>query len=289
MKIIETNITTLYHNHFFIIERNDFYFNAPFHFHSEFELVYIIESFGKRIIGDTIENFKEGDLVFLGSNLPHVWLCDELYHEKKPDKKARSIVIYFDRNIFSEIFYELKETQKINKLFEAASRGIKITGNKQIEIAAKMHELMHKKNFERIICFLEILHSISIAEEVEYINNKVYPDNKKRSYSDRLAEVCKYINTNFKNKIMLKDVAAIAHLTPPSFCRLFKNRLNKNFVEYLNEVRISQACKYLIDTDWDVSQIAYACGFKTVSNFNKLFKLNTKFAPGEYRLKIFSH
>jgi AraC-like DNA-binding protein len=101
--------------------------------------------------------------------------------------------------------------------------------------------------------------------------------------NDRLADVYKYVKENFKGNINLRTIANISNLTPQSFCRLFKKRTNKSFIEYLNEVRIAAACKYLLDTDWSISEIAYNCGYKTVSNFNKLFKSITGSSPKIYR------
>ena len=108
MKIVQTEISPGINSYLSLIERDDAFFKAPFHFHPEMELVYIVESFGKRIIGDTIEPFAEGDMIFIGSNLPHIWMNDEIFYKENSDLKAKAIVFYFNKNIFSKYFYNMK-------------------------------------------------------------------------------------------------------------------------------------------------------------------------------------
>jgi AraC-like DNA-binding protein len=283
MRLVRTEISAQFNSPALVIERSDSNFKSPFHFHPEIELVYIVEGSGKRIVGDRIENFSEGEIVLIGSNLPHLWISDEKANGSISNKKARSIVAYFDREIFGKAFYELKEADGINKLLDAATRGVKIIGNTQTRVAAKMKKLIYKEGLTRILYLIEILHSISSSGEIEYINNETYSGYMQKSESDRLNQICKYVNANFKNNIKLKDVADIAHLTTQSFCRFFKTRMSKNFIDYLHEVRISYACRYLIETDKTISEIAYNTGFKTVPNFNKHFKHKTGFCPTEYR------
>lgn len=285
MKILQTEITPAHNSHISVVERNDAYFKSPFHYHPEIELVYIKESYGKRVIGDKIEPFYPGDLVLVGPNLPHVWLSDERFHQGKEEARAKSIVLYFNKEIFGDGFYNLREVEKINTLFKNAQRGLKILSETREKTMEIMEKLVHKAGFERVLGLLEILHILSTSNDIEFINNETYSGVVYNKDTDRLGEVFKYINTSFGSDITLNDVAKKANLTPQSFCRLFKKRMNKHFMEYLNEVRISHACRYLMDTDCSISEIAYMSGFKTVSNFNKVFKENTGYCPTSYRLK----
>jgi len=285
MKALQTEITNLVHSYIAVIERNEPYFKSPFHYHPELELVFVKESQGKRIIGDKLDTFTDGDMVFIGSNLPHVWLNDEIYYKEFPHLQAKSIVVYFNKEVFSKNFYELQESSKINELFVRASRGMKITGNTQKKVAEKMEKLTRKKDFERIIGLLEILNIIATSKEIEYITNEGYTGTLLQSKTDRLSDVYKYITTNYHNDISLDEISKIANLSPTAFCRLFKQRSNRHFIEYLNEVRISNACKFLLETNLNVSEIAFQCGYKTLSNFNKIFKKTTNLSPKEYRQK----
>lgn len=283
MKIEKTKITSYLNSSVSVISREDSFFQAPFHSHPELELVYIKESHGKRIIGNSVEHFVSGDMVFLGSDIPHVWLNDEIYYQGICTLKAKAIVVYFDKDIFGPIFYELKETQKINSLFNQASRGLSIKGETNLLIAKKLEELLHKKNFEIIVGLFEILAILSESNDLSFVNNESYSQTNVRHKNDRLSDIFDYVKVHYMEDISLDEIAKIANLTPNFFCRMFKLKTKKHFVEYLNEIRISNACKYLIETDMPMSEIAFSCGYKTVSNFNKLFKKLTGTTPKEYR------
>ncbi len=285
MRILQTEISPGINSYLSLIERDDAFFKAPFHFHPEMELVYITESYGKRIIGDCIESFTAGDMVFIGSNLPHVWLNDEIFYKDFPHLKAKAIVLYFNKNFFSQGFYDMKEAAKINEFFQNALKGIRITGKTNEAVSQKLKKLLRKKDFEKIIGLFEILDVLSHSKDISFITSDGYNPKLKHSETDRLAAVYKHVQHHFMENINLATIAGIANLTEQSFCRLFKQRTGKHFVEYLNEVRISSACKYLLDTDWSISEVAYNSGYKTVSNFNKLFKTITGSSPKVYRAK----
>ncbi|OOG75542.1 hypothetical protein B0E44_04375 [Flavobacterium sp. A45] len=283
MKIEKTKISSYLNSYISVISREESFFQSPFHSHPELELVYIKESYGKRIVGNSVEQFVSGDMVFLGSDIPHVWLNDEIYYKGINTLKAEAIVVYFNKDIFGPIFYELKETQKINNLFNRAGRGLSITGKTNELIAKKLEKLVHKKNFEIIIGLFEILSMLSESSDISFVNNEAYTPVNDSAKNDRLSDVFEYVKNNFKQDISLDEIAKIANLTPTSFCRMFKSKTQKHFVEYLNEIRVSNACKFLIESDMGMSEIAYECGYKTVSNFNKLFKKLTETTPKEYR------
>lgn len=286
MKIEKTKISSYINSAISVHTREESFFQAPFHSHPELELVYVKESFGKRIIGNSVDHFETGDMVFLGSDIPHVWLNDEIYYQNSNKLKAKAIVVYFNKDIFGPAFYEMKEAKSITTLFEKAKKGLAITGKTNTKIAKKLEVLVTKKDFEVIIGLFEILSVLSESSDYNTINIESYTPNNDIVKKDRLADVYQFINDNYKKEISLDEIAEIANLTPTSFCRMFKSKTKKNFIEYLNEIRISNACKQLIETDMSVSEIAYECGYKTVSNFNKLFKKNTGNTPKEYKNKI---
>lgn len=286
MKLEKTKISSYLNSAISVLSREEAFFQAPFHSHPELELVYVKESFGKRIVGNSVDTFESGDLVFLGSDIPHVWLNDEIYYQNINKLKAKAIVVYFNKDIFGPAFYELKEAQKINSLFEKAKKGLSITGKTNKLIAKKLEQLVVKQDFEVIIGLFEILSILSATTDIDFINSESYTPTNDSFKKDRLSDVYQYVKENYKKEISLDEVAQIANLTPTSFCRMFKAKTKKNFIEYLNEIRISNACKQLIETDMSVSEIAYECGYKTVSNFNKLFKKNTGNTPKEYKNKI---
>ncbi len=272
-----------------VIEKNEPYYNSPFHYHPEFELAYVKEGFGKRIIADKIESFYAGDLVFLGSGLPHVWQNDDIFHKGFANFRSKFVIVHFRKEIFSDEMMQLQESSKLNDLFARSARGIKIVGKTQEVITEKLSRLNAKKGLDRFIGLLEILHIISLSKETEFISYKGYSGRLANQKIDRLAEVYNYVSENFNREISLTDVARMTNLTPPAFCRLFKKRTNRHFVSYLNDVRISKACQQLLETDLNISEIAFQSGYKTVSNFNKIFKKNIGTSPKAYREKATMH
>jgi AraC-like DNA-binding protein len=283
MKIEKTKITSYLNSSISVISREESFFKSPFHSHPELELVYIKESSGKRIIGNSVEQFVSGDMIFLGPEVPHIWLNDEIYYQGINKLKAKAIVVYFNKDIFGPVFYELKETQKINSLFNQATRGLSVGGKTNELIAQKLEKLIYKKDFEIIIGLFEILGLLSESTDLTFVNNEAYVPVNDQAKNDRLSAVFEYVKENFNQDITLDEIAKIANLTPTSFCRMFKLKTKKSFVEYLNEIRVSNACKYLVGTDISISEIAYKCGYKTASNFNLLFKKLTGTTPKEYR------
>ena len=285
MKIEKTKITSYLNSSISVISREEQFFQSPFHSHPELELVYIKESFGKRIVGNSVATFESGDMVFLGSDIPHVWLNDELYYQEKNNLKAKAIVVYFNKDIFGPAFYEMKEAQKINALFNRGSRGLSINGKTNKQIAKKLEKLVNKKDFEIIIGLLEILSILSESTDLTFVNSEAYSPVKNQNTNDRLSDVFIFIKEHYKEDISLIEISKIANLTPTSFCRMFKLKAKKSFVEYLNEIRVANACKFIMESDMGMAEIAYECGFKTASNFNRIFKKSTGTTPKEYKKK----
>lgn len=279
MRILKTDITQALNSYITVTSHKGSRFSNSMHSHPELELVYIKSGSGKSVLGGTINKFDKGDLVLMGSELPHRWVSSS--NETEP----HAIVAYFNKEVFSEGFYTLDEGRKLAELISKAKRGLNIKGATQKMVAGKMERLLKKSGFKKTIAFLDILHSIAHSTDIEYITTE---DNKAptKVVEDRLNEVFQHIGANYRKDISLPEITAIANLTASAFCRLFKQRTGKSFIDYLNEVRITAACRYLQDTDLNISVICTRCGFKNISNFNKRFKIITGFSPKEYRYNI---
>ncbi|MBA4166482.1 MAG: helix-turn-helix transcriptional regulator [Chitinophagaceae bacterium] len=291
MRLLNTEITPLT-NEFLCIElrhqqflQSPYYSQPVFHAHPELELIYIVEGYGTRIIGDTIEPFEAGDMVFIGSNLPHVWLSDEAFYKKNTRLHSKAFVTYFNSNKFREVFESVKEFSSIREIIRQAGRGIKIFGETRKIIAEKLLVLSSRTGFEKIEGLLQIMHLISVSEEKSFIINKEIADNDSQ-YSDRLVKVIKFIKENLHNQISLKQVSAIACMTEQSFCRFFRNRTRKSFSQYLSDQRISHACTLLIQSDKSISEISDLCGYKSSSHFCKVFKDQINQSPYQYKRSL---
>ncbi len=291
MRLLHTEITPLI-NEFLCIELRDqqflqspYYSQPVFHAHPELELVLILEGYGTRIIGDTVEPFEAGDMVFIGSNVPHVWLSDDVFYKENSKLHSRVIVTYFNPNKFKDVFESVKEFSTIRDIIRQASRGIRIFGETRSKIADKLLEISSKTGFEKIDGLLQIMNMISISEERSFIINKEIGEADPQ-YSDRLIEVIKFIKDNLHNQISLKQVSEIACMTEQSFCRFFRNRTKKSFSQYLLDQRISYACTLLIQSDKSISEISDLCGYKSSSHFCKVFKDQINQSPYQYKRSL---
>ncbi|WP_121329826.1 hypothetical protein [Flavobacterium sp. 81] len=147
MKIVKTNIASYTNTSLSVFSREESFFQSPFHSHPEFELVYILESHGKRIIGNSVESFEAGDMIFLGDDIPHVWLNDEIFYKGINSLKAKAMVIYFSKDLFGNSFYELPEAQEVKKFLSQAVKGVSITGQTNAVVSKKMEKIAQKERF----------------------------------------------------------------------------------------------------------------------------------------------
>lgn len=291
MKLLHTEITPLTNQVSSVELRHQRFLQSPyfskpvFHEHPEYELVYILEGYGKRIVGEMAERFEAGDMVFIGSNVPHVWLSDEEFYKKGSSLESKVIVSYLNPNKFTGIFDSIEEFGNIKQMLTKASRGIKIYGETRIKIAEKLLDLLDKDGFERLHGILHIMHMIAESEEIEYVTKTGILDADFQN-CDRLIQVINYIKENLHNQITLREVSKIAYMTEQSFCRFFRNRTKKSFSQYLIEQRISHARNLLIQTDKPISDIAYLCGYLSSSHFCKVFKSQIKQSPYQYKRNI---
>jgi AraC-like DNA-binding protein len=277
MRLLKTELTPWMDDLMKIDFRNQPFLLSPFHpqpklhSHPELELVFVIDGFGKRIIGNNVEAFESGDMVLVGSGLPHLWISDQVYYEKNSNRQASVIVAYFNPKVFMQIFESIKEFESIRDMIRQSARGIRIFGETRKIIADRLIELSQAEGFQKVDGLLQIMNIITVSSEKDYIVNEC-PNDDERLYSDRLVNVFKYVKENINQHISLRQVADIACMTEQSFCRFFKKRVKKNFSQFVSELRIDHAKELLLYTDRSVSDIAYLCGFKSSSHFCCVFK-----------------
>ena len=274
--------TPLSHESFTVSQHQLPRFLNVWHYHQELELVYIEKSTGTKFIGDCIEQFSPGDLVLIGSCLPHLWLNDKEYFEKK-DLKAEAKVIHFHPNCFGDRFFSIPEMHKIRKIIEEAKVGVHIHGKNKSKIIEQIEKLFFESEFDKVLSLLNILKLIADEPGKVFLSSHSFINSYAKNSNTKLDKVYEYILNNFKEEINLNLTAELVHMNPSAFSRYFKQTTNKTFVQFLNEVRIGYACKILINQgDKNISEIAYECGYKNLSNFNRQFKLITKKTPRDY-------
>ncbi|MDN3204387.1 AraC family transcriptional regulator [Algoriphagus sediminis] len=259
------------------------FFDVNWHFHSEYQLFTVLEGKGTRFVGDSIKPFREGDMVLTGPNLPHLWRNDKAYFQPKSDLFTRGIVIYFPKSFLNDSIFRFEEFEDIALLLEQSNYGVEIRGETNHMVQNLMLEMLEQKGSGQVIRLLQILQLIASSDQVELIANPGYINSHKESERDRMGKVHDYVMNHFQGKVSLKEVADLTNLSDSAFSRFFKARMNRSFSDFLTEVRIAHACKLLHESDTNISEVAFASGFHTLSNFNRLFLKRTNKTPLEYR------
>lgn len=268
--------------------RQDFipHMNNQWHYHHEVELIHFKEGHGTQFIGDNIHHFKSGDIVLIGSQLPHYWRFDDSYFNAPKQNRPDVRVAHFDELFWGENFLNLPENFQLKQLLEQARLGLQITGDAQKQIAMLMEDMLSAAyGPRRITLLIEALHIISTCcyQPISSAGFKTaMPDTEK----DRINAIFDYSFINFKTKISLDEISDIAGISPNSFCRFFKLRTGKTYSRFLLEIRIGHACKLLIESRMSVKQLCYESGFNNFASFHKYFKQLTGLSPLHYQKKF---
>jgi AraC-like DNA-binding protein len=268
------------HNYSFITRKLQLASNTTkIHSHRNFELNFIASGSGKRIIGNSISGYTNGDLVLLGPHIPHCWDNAEL----EQDAVAECIVTHFNENIISSDFFNIPELEQVVDLLKNASNGIWFKGKKTEKVGLSLKKMVNLKGLERYIELLKVFHLLLQIEDRE---NLALPSSLTNSFDtdqDQINKIYEYVFNNIQTGIKLKEASALVFKEPGSFCRYFKKKTNQTFMDYVKNVRIGLAAKLLAETDKQITQICYECGYNNLANFNHYFRVIMKKTPSEYR------
>ena len=258
-------------------------FGNIWHYHPELELHYVIQGEGVRFIGDNVSNFSAGEILLVGENLPHTWRCNDAYFQDNSTLQVEAILMQFRPDCLGRDFLSLAETQPIRRLYERASRGLLVKGETSAKVAALLYSAVDARPLQRLIILLSILELLSQSDELETITSEhaFYQSNELETV--RLNKVCSYTLSNYAKEITLEEVASIANLSVTSFCRYFKMMTHKTYHEFLTEVRISHACRALVENKLSAEVICFDSGFNNLSNFYRHFKRVKGVTPLEYK------
>lgn len=257
------------------------------HFHNAYEIALITKGKGRRIVGDSVDRFTDGDLTLMPPYLPHATYTESKHHIENNDESIHAIVVYFLPDWFQSQHFNAVEFAAIRNLFVQLKRGIKITGTTYKKISALLFQILHAApGFNSIIILLQIIQELSYVKEFDYLSSSFYSFNDNDENIEKINKIYRYVMENFTNKIALDDVSEIAFMTSPAFCKYFKQKTNKTFTNFVNEIRIGYACELLINGNNDISNISFLSGFNNFTSFNKNFKKFTKVTPSEYRVRL---
>ncbi len=267
-----------------ILNENAAHFYPYWHYHPQFEIMLIEKSTGTRYVGDSISQFGDGDITFMGSNIPHLFRSHPEYFDTKSKKRAKATVLYFSDAFVNSDFFRLRETLAINELMQLSQRGMLIVGQSKVEVAHRLRKIAKGSGMQRLIDFISLLHFIASKGEYEVLSSLGFTQTLDRNDLSRLNRIFDYLLKNFQNNITLHEISKIASMSPAAFCRYFKERTNKTLITFLNEIRIGHACKLLIENkNMNISQICFECGFNNLTNFDIQFKKLKKMNPLAFR------
>lgn len=262
-------------------------YGARWHFHPEVQLTLVLKSSGYRIIGDNISPLLPGDLVLVGASLPHVW-----HQEESPRKKGdavHAIVVRFREDFLGNHFLHSPEMEPVRRLFKRSARGLCVTGPTRDRTADLMRELAGEQGLGRLLKLLEIAKVLADSKDLQPIASANFSPELRDSDTPRMQRVMRYIHDHLDQVIDREDVARCAALSEGAFSRFFKTRTGKTLPQYINELRIGNACARLRDADAKVADIALGCGFENLANFNRQFRAITGMSPREYRCAFDDH
>jgi AraC-like DNA-binding protein len=250
------------------------------HYHPEIELVYVNKGAGKRQIGSHISYYRDGDLMLIGSNLPHCGFTDGLTGNEN------ETVIQMKPDFLGGSFFELPETKNIKALFEKATMGIVYSGQSKKNIGEKMEALEDKPPFQRLLGLLEILHLMEKSTEYSVLNAKGFLLETELQDNHRINNIFNFVKEEFQRSIGLEEVAGKVSMTVPAFCRYFKKITGKTFTQFVNEYRLVHAAKLLHEKQVSITEVCFESGFNNFSHFNKQFKKFTGKSPSHYRNEL---
>jgi AraC-like DNA-binding protein len=267
----------------FLVKFDDLpHFRFPLHFHEEFEIVYIIKSLGKKIVGDAVEDFGPGDLSLYGCNLPHFYMSDPVYYTGDPNMRVNAIVIQFPMSYFPESELQRTEFASVKKLLQSASSGLFFSGEQAASGGEIIRQIYNTHGMERHLLFVKLIDYLGNSKS-RAIASSDYTNEMKDQHEPRMAKIYKFTTRNYNRKIELEEVASVAGMNVTAFCRYFRQRSGKTFSQFVNEQRISYACKFLMHGSRTIADISDESGFNNISNFNRQFKNIMGKSPSQYR------
>lgn len=262
--------------------------NNHWHYHSELELIHFNKGSGTQLIGNSISRFREGQVILVGKNLPHYWRFDDIYFTSPNTAHTDVRVAHFRESIFGNQFLELPENLPIRNLIEKAKWGIQVDGPCREKVAKILENLMFADGPERIILLLQTLSLLSSCKELKKICSAGLRNTIKKDEEERINAIYNYSLKNFKRKIFLDEIAAVAHISPNSFCRYFKSITGKTYSGFLLELKVSEACRLLMENKYSIKQVCFESGFNNFTAFHKYFKLIKGLSPGAYKKEFYT-
>lgn len=268
---------------FFIGIFQDHIEKSSWHYHMEYELSFITEGSGKRIVGDFTEDFGPGDMTFIGPRLPHVWIPYDSYGALHTGRTLESVYMLFNNDILPANLISLPEFKNVRKALSLAKRGIKLEGDALNKTSEIMLQLPYLDHFKKLISFYEIMDILGSTDSYKYLVSEDYMEKQFKSANSRINLIHEYLMSNYHEQVKLEDIAEFVHMAPGSVSRMFRQETGLSLFEYLSRIKIDLSIQLLLHTDLSIENICYDSGFNNLSHYNRQFKQITGRSPSKYR------
>lgn len=280
MKVLHYNLNIPNDRTIFVHDEILDSFYPHFHKHPEYQLVWVAEGSGKLIVDNNMHEFECGEVFLIGANQPHVFKGDKL------PLHVRTVSVFFNLKGSLEYIFNLPELKSLQNFLANNSQGFRVPKHYLKDVCDSIEILKNSDGADRLVNFIYLLKLLNIiSRDVSPLSGAIIKEINDIA-SIRIISLCTYIKNNFRKALNLNDIAEKASLTPQAFCRYFKKCTGKTFVCYLNELRVSEACRLLVNERYDcISMIAYNSGFNSITNFNRVFRSITGLSPKEYVIR----
>ncbi len=260
------------------------HFYDQLHQHPEIQIMLIKAGEGTLIAGDYVGRFQAGDVFAIGSGQPHVFRCDQSFYKDNSSIGAKSISLYFSEKYFGKELWGSNELAGVREFAHACRQGFQLSGAALKESAICVEQLSRCSGLEKLIGFFSLLKLLAKTKNKK--NLALQSSRLLVREEGRMNSIVEFTFRESYRKIYLTEVAKLANISVEAFCRYFKLHTRKTYINFLNEVRVSHACKLLIQKDCSIQQVCYQTGFSNVSNFNRIFKKITAKTPLSFRKQL---
>lgn len=262
------------------------HFYDKLHQHPEWQLTVILEGRGQLMVGDYLGRFQPGDVFLFSANMPHVFRSDPEYFDPNGDKHSLGHTLFFDFDALGKSVWEVAEFFPLQQWLQQTKGCYTLMAQTRDSVGEQLRAFDSKKGWDRLMTTFGILRQLQDPSNLRLLNRLTPMRDFTESEGKRMAQVMSFILAQSHRNVELQEVADVAIMTKEAFCRFFKERTGKTFTEYLNQIRIQQACKLLLETDLSISQIAFQVGFQNLSYFNRTFRKLGGSTPKAYRSKL---
>ena len=283
MKVIQFTIPKTSDNSVIVQEDKLPFFYNYLHRHKEIQIALIIKGEGTLVVGNYMQRFKAGDIYIIGAHQPHIFRSDSSYFTKRQKKSIHSVSLFFNPEESFGAILRLPEMKEIKYFLDKTVWGLQAPQHERNNLAKEIMNLKQSRNGVLLSDFIMLLDNMARTRKWKILST-TSPDFSISEFEGlRMNDIYQYSMANYSENISLRQIAAVAHLTVPAFCRYFKKQTNKTYINFLNEIRISEACNKISEGEFkSMSSVAHETGFSNVTNFNRVFKKINRIPPRQF-------